>query len=440
MTIMTARKPTTTVVFNLKKTFLGLFLLSFVSTPTCLAQPDIDQAWFPQAPPLERTTNDPVEAANVDQLIDAVENAQPGQTILVQPGVYPMPRYIEITQDGVTLAGATGNRHDVIIDGSQSRHGELIGFRACKNVTVANLTIQNIQWNGFKINAEDNVQNLTIYNCVIHNIWQRGVKSVHVPEENRERIRPQNIRIQYCLFYNDHPKRFEDDPRDTPDNFNGNYIGGIDAMFPKEWTISDNVFIGIQGRTREGRGCVFLWHHAEDCIIERNIIIDCDIGIALGNSSGIGEDQSSVHATGMIVRNNFITRTPETGILADYTRDCVIAHNTIYDPNSPMQRLLRVVHDTPGLQAVNNLFIGPGLSIETDDPIHLDNNRLLPEAGFFVDAEAGNLHLRANAHPAINQAIQTDFIQRDIDGESRNLPFDLGADEFTQTNSVRGSL
>ncbi len=393
-------------------------------------------SWFPKAPALPFPEQNVVMVSNVNELMSAVENAQTGETIALQDGTYSLPRYIEISEDSVTLRSASGNRENVIIDGSQSRHGELIGFRSCDGVTVADLTIQNIQWNGFKINAEDNVQNLTLYNCVIHNIWQRGVKSVRVPEQNREDIRPKNVKIQYCLFYNDHPKRFEDDPKDTPENFDGNYIGGIDAMYPKQWTISDNVFLGIQGRTREGRGCVFLWHHAEDCVVERNIIIECDVGIALGNSSGIGENQSSVHGTNMIVRNNFITRTPESGILADYTQDCQIVNNTVFDPNNRMNRLLRIVHDNEGLFVANNLISSPGISVETDDAIQLKNNLIGDYRSYFQDVDNGNLHLLSNAERAIGQGIELESVQYDIDGESRVIPFDIGADELKMKNAV----
>ncbi len=200
---------------------------------------DILPSWLPKAPPLPPPTSKVISVSNVDQFFEAVDKVQPGETISLKDGTYFMPRYIEIRTDNVTLRSASGNRDAVIIDGSKSRHGELVGFRSCSGVTVADLTIQNIKWNGFKINSDHNVQNLTNYNCVIHNIWQRGVKSVRVPEKNREQTRPKGMRIRYCLFYNDHPKRYSDDLKDTPDTFQGNYIGGIDTMYAKGWIISD---------------------------------------------------------------------------------------------------------------------------------------------------------------------------------------------------------
>ena len=196
--------------------------------------------------------------------------------------------------DNVTLRSESGQRDNVVLDG-QGRLGELVGITGCSGVTIADLTVQNVKWNGIKLNSDRGVNRVTIYNCVIHNVWQRGIKGVMVPQEDRQRLRPSDCRVQYCLFYNDRPKRFEDDEADRPDNFGGNYIGGIDVMYAQRWTISDNVFVGIQGRTGEARGAIFLWVDARDCVVERNIVIDCDSGICLGNSSSRAGHAGALH-------------------------------------------------------------------------------------------------------------------------------------------------
>ncbi len=390
------------------------------------------QDWFPKAPPLSAPSGQVIHVKHVDELFSAADAVEPGGTILLADGHYKMPRYFELHTDNVTLRSASGKRENVVLDGIDSRHGELVGISRCSGVTIADLTIQNIQWNGFKINSNTNVQKVTIYNCIIHNIWQRGVKGVRVPEENRGEIRPKDCKIQYCLFYNDHTKRFEDDPRDTPDNFDGNYIGGIDVMYAKRWTISDNVFIGIQGRTREGRGCIFMWHHGEDCVLERNIIIDCDLGIAMGNSSGIGEGMSSVHCTNFIVKNNFITNTPETGILADYTKDCKIVNNTIHDPDNRLQRLIRLVHDNDGLVIINNLLSGPPIRVESSSRMDIRHNSIGDFTSSFADPAKGNLHLVRKYEDLIHQALPLPEVQVDIDKEARAKKPTLGADELAR--------
>lgn len=387
------------------------------------------KAWFPKAQLLPPPQDEVIRVANVEDLFEAVEHAKPGSTILIAEGFYSMPRYLDIHTDNLTLRGESGCRERVILDGTKSQHGELVGITRCSGVNIADLTIQNIKWNGFKINSNTNVQMVTIYNCIIHNIWQRGVKGVIVPKEDRENTRPNNCRVQYCLFYNDRAKRFSDDPADTPENFNGDYIGGIDAMYAKNWVISDNVFIGIQGRNRSARGAVFLWHDSQDCIIERNIIIDCDTGIAMGNSYRGSE--TTTHCSRFIVRNNFITRSPESGIVADYTRDCRIVHNTIHDPHNRLKRLIRLVHDNEGLFVANNLLSGPRIRNESPSQITFKQNLEVElMTAFFLDPNSGDLHLKERIPEVIGKGVTLADVTEDIDRQPRSQTPDIGADEF----------
>ena len=383
------------------------------------------QPWFPKAPPLSKPTGPVIPVSNVDELFRAAENVKPGGTILLADGHYMMPRYFAIKTDNVTMRSASGNREKVILDGAESRHGELVAITACSGVTIADLTIQNIRHNGFKINSDSNVQNVTIYNCIIHNIWQRGIKGVRVPAGIRP---PTDCRVQYCLFYNDRAKRFSDDPADTAQNFGGNYIGGMDIMHANRWTISDNVFIGIRGRTGEARGAVFLWHDSQDCLIERNVIVGCDSGICLGNSHR--GPKTTIHCRRCTVRNNFLTGCPENGILADYTEDCRIVHNTIHNPTSRLKRLIRLVHDNDGLLVANNLLSGPAMRIESQSRMRIRGNvtRDLSEA--FLDPKRGNLHLKVRALGVVDAAEPLPGVRADIDGQRRGMRADVGADEW----------
>ena len=401
------------------------------ASPPALLDPPV-QAWFPKAPVLPPAPSDSVRVSTVEELVEAIERAEPGGTILVADGHYLMPRYIEIRADRVTLRGASGHRERVILDGARSMHGELLGVRGCADVTIADLTIQNIRYNGFKINSETDVQRLTIRNCIVHNIWQRGVKGVKVPEGNRATVRPKGCRVQYCLFYNDRPKRLSDDPADIAQ---GNYIAGIDVMYAKDWIISDNVFVGIQGRTFEGRGAIFLWFDSQNCVIERNIIIDCDIGLQLGNSHRA--DNVQYHCVGCVARNNFITRAPEAGIVTVHTKDCRVLHNTIHDPQSRMNRLIRTVFTNDGLMVANNLLSGPGMSNESDSEIQFLGNLLQDTSPAFADPAHGDLHL-TRAVPGVADggvALRTPLTE-DIDGQHRDTRPDIGADELASGGDV----
>jgi hypothetical protein len=383
------------------------------------------QKWFPSAPALPQADGSAILVSDVQALIRAINQAQSGQTILIEDGHYMMPQYVRISADNVILRSASGQRERVIIDGAESRHRELLGISACSGVTIADLTIQNIQCNGFKINSETNVQNLTIYNCIIHNIWQRGVKGVKVPRENRDEIRPKNCRIQYCLFYNDRPKRLSDDPADIA---KGNYVAGIDVMFAKDWIISDNVFVGIQGRTFEGRGAVFIWHDSQDCVIERNIIIDCDVGLQLGNPHRPSEIE--YHCVRFIAMNNFITRAPEAGIVTVYTKDCKILNNTIHDPESKLQRLIRTVFTNDGLLIANNLLSGPGIRNESESNITFLNNLIKDVSDSFVDPVRGDLHFKSTLIEAVDKGLVLSEVVEDFDRQQRQAKPDIGADEL----------
>jgi len=138
--------------------------------------------------------------SSVVELFRAAATVQRGGTILVADGHYRMPRYLELRTDNVTLRGESGRRERVILDGIDSQHGELVGVTGCEGVTIADLTIQNVRWNGFKLNCDRGTTRVTIHHCAIHNVWQRGVKGPRVPREQLDRGRASDCRIQYCLF------------------------------------------------------------------------------------------------------------------------------------------------------------------------------------------------------------------------------------------------
>lgn len=391
------------------------------------AKAPIVRPWYPRAGPLPPPSGEVLEANDPETLHRAAGRVRRGGTILLADGIYPMTRTLVIATDGVTLRSRSGHRDRVILEGAGTL-GEMIAIRSSTGVTIADLTVRNVRWNGIKLDTDMYVQRVTIRNCILQNIWQRAIKGVKVPEKDRERTRPRDCRIEYCLFVNDRPKRYEDDPADTPSNFGGNYIGGIDVMFAAGWTIADNVFVGIHGRTGEARGAVFLWQDIRDCVVERNVVVDCDSGICLGNSSK--PDDIPVHCTGVIVRNNFVTRAHENGILADYTRNCTIVHNTVHDPESRLGRLIRIVHHNPGLVVADNLLDGPPPRIESSSRIELRDNYSGDLRKAFVAPAEGNLRLTAAATAAIDRATPRPDVPNDIDRNPRGPAPDLGAHEF----------
>ncbi len=352
--------------------------------------------WLPEAPPLPPPEGQVIEVETVEEFFEAVEAVEPGGTILLADGHYAMPRYIEIRTDDVTLRSASGDRDAVVLDGAESRHGELLGVTDCSGVTVADITFRNVTYNALKLNTNHDVQDVTVHNCVFHNVWQRGVKSVRAPETPSH-----NGVIRYCLFYNDRPKEFGDDPADTADTFDGDYVGAIDLMDAIGWRIHHNAFVGIEGRTGRGRGAVFIWHDSRDCVIEHNVIVDCDGGISLVNAHK--PDDVEWHCEGFVARENWITRAPMGAITAVYTRDSVIERNRIYDPDNRWGRSIRVVFDNPGLTIAENIIAGYPIGLEGEDEVTLERNAADADAGWFRDSEAGDLSLTEEGREAVSE-------------------------------------
>lgn len=407
------------------------FFLLILVPPAALAEVPWRE-WYPQAPPLPPARGEVIRVTNVAELFQAARDVAPGGTILMADGHYDMPRYFELRTDDVTLRSGSGRRDGVVLDGARSQHGELVGITGCRGVVIADLTIQNVKWNGFKINSNLRATHVTIRNCVIHNVWQRGVKGPAVDEQDRGTFWPTACRIEYCLFYNDRPKSYADDATDRADTFGGNYIGGIDAMHARQWVIADNVFVGIHGRTGEGRGVVFLWNESRDCVVERNIVIDCDCGICLGNH--YRHPGTRWHADGCVVRNNFVTRCGETGLLAAHTRDCRFVHNTVHDPESRLGRLIWALDENDGLLVAHNLLSGPGVLDTGSSEIVQQDNVARPDlAKVFVDPVAGNLRLTAEV-PRAPRLLE--LVTQDIDGQQRPPRPMTGAHEFSDAGGL----
>ena len=298
-------------------------------------------------------------------------------------------------------------------------------------MTIADLTIQNIRFNGFKINCDRKAHRVTIYNCVVHNIWQRGVKGPATKEPDAEELSPRDCRVQYCLFYNDRPKQFSDDPTDTAGSFSGNYVGGIDAMQARGWTISDNVFWGIRGRTGEARGAVFLWMDARDCMVERNVIVNCDTGICLGNShrSPLPDPLHGLHRAQQL-RRSVRRRTASWPTTPRTARSCT-TRSTV--PTAACSGSSGWSTTMTACLVANNLLSGPPMRIETQSKVQMRGNVVQKDlAASFVDAAAGNLHLKA-AVPGVSGAAELlPDVPEDFDRQRRGKQTDAGADQLAK--------
>ncbi len=81
---------------------------------------------------------------------NAVDAAEPGDLVLVQPGVYR--EQVNVTTPSITIRGT--DRQDVVVDGEFTRPNA-INVAAADGVVVENLTVRNATVNGLFFNALD---------------------------------------------------------------------------------------------------------------------------------------------------------------------------------------------------------------------------------------------------------------------------------------------
>ncbi len=379
-----------------------------------------------KAPPLPEPAGKVVRVDDAAALARAIAEADDDSTILIAPGTYHAgDMELRKGAKNVTIRGAGGDREKVVIDCRDEFIRGII-LRGAHNVTIADLTIRNTRYGVFFFGDSD-IQHLTVRNVVFHNIWTRGIKGTHpfrigdssrnlYTREQAEKIRPRNGRVEYCLFTNDHKKRNRDD------GFNGDYVSGMDMMMLKDWTIADNVFVGIRGANGIGRGAIFIWVESENVVAERNVIVNCDRGICFGNPSSVPP-----HMTGGIARNNFIVGGASQALEFHQAVDTAAYNNTLYASDFDNIWHVNITTGCKGVKFYNNLVHGK--TRFQKDGIDQKSNIVGDLTGWFVDPSIGDLHLTDKAADAIDKAVPLDEVDEDFDGQKRGPKPDIGADE-----------
>ena len=382
--------------------------------------------WFPKAPPLPPPRGEVIRVATVDELLAAVDRVGPGGTILLADGHYQLPRVIVLDhKKDIALRSASGDPTKVIVSGkgweSQAKGDDLLHIGRCEGVTVADLTFTDCRSYGIKVEAENAPKDVHIYNCHFRDIGVRAIKGSAGQDPNTHAVKGS---VRYCSFENTRVP-----PADWL--FGGDYIAAIDMMALEDWTFSDNVFRNIKGRHGGGRAAIFLWVRSRGVVVERNLILNCDRGVAFGNpgqSTANLAGERLAYVTDGVIRNNFITGGPDCGIELWYAERIKVLHNTIWRPEQNWSRGIRIGTGTAQTDVVNNLVHGE-IRLEGGEA-QVRQNLAGRLDGYFVDPASGNLALTPAANRAIDQGVPLPEVADDIRRRPRSNHPDLGAWEL----------
>ncbi|MCC7377235.1 MAG: right-handed parallel beta-helix repeat-containing protein [Verrucomicrobiales bacterium] len=356
------------------------------------------------------------------ELYAAAETATPGTTVLLADGEYRLTRPLVLDQlERITLRSASGDPGKVILRGkgwdSRDPHDDLIHISRSASITLADLTFTDCHSYAVKVEAEHGPQDIQIYHCHFRDIGTRAIKGSAGQDPQ---VRAKGGSVRHCEFLNT-----KIPPRDWQSD--GDYIAAIDMMALDDWAFSDNLFRDIRGHNGGGRAAIFLWVRTRNVVIERNLIINCDRGIALGNpglSTANLPGERTVYVSGAVVRNNMIAGGPDCGIELWHAEDLKILNNSIWRPEQNWARGIRVGAGTTNALVANNLVHGE-IHLESGHA-RLQNNLTGRIQDLWLAPAAGNLAL-IPASRATNQGTTFPEITDDIRRHHRHAPPDLGA-------------
>lgn len=393
------------------------------------------------SPPAAAQTTRTVSNAN--ELDNAWRSAQPGDTIELRPGTYNLVFPVILRQPGLTLRGSTGDADDVIlVGGGMNTRGIDEGVIVeADDVTVQDITISEFYYNGIHVRAESDADRTWIHDVKTLNIGERHIKGSRIAD-------PAKVSDDLVI---ERVRMTQNKPRQGHADTSPNYIGGIDMMALRNPIIRDTLAEGIVGSQQGGNAAIFLWNGIQNALIERNVIVGCAKGIALGNPY-LPDDPTMLtypwHAAGGLIRNNFILRGVWTtgnniSIELANTRDVKVFHNTIYSENASYFRAVSISDSEPSRGTTSNVSLAHNIVrggfftstfsggwSSTGDIF--DNTGTTVTPAWFANPSVADFHLTANAAAAIDRAAALAEVTEDIDGtlRPRGAAPDIGADEF----------
>lgn len=356
------------------------------------------------------------------ELQSEIANSDGNETICLADNTYQIAN-LWLWDSNVTLRSASGNRDAVIIDGNYTQSQSIFNIRAAY-ITIADMTIQKAWYHPIHIAGGGD-------NALLHNLHIIDGRQQLIKVNTNGQLRNDYGTLQCSTLEMTDSGRQMILNNPTPNH--PCYLNGFDVINGSGWIIRDNLIEGMYcqlGSDMAGPA-ILAWGGSENTVVERNKVIDSDMGIFLG--------LSSPHYGG-VVRNNFVKghAGSDVGIAAWHAPNAKIVNNTVYSPGGWAYSIEARFSDSTDVLIQNNL---------TDETIYHDrqgasstlvsNYQYSNASNIFVYPEDGDLHLKTGNLTGITDAgtnhnDRADDIDQEVivDGQP-----DIGADEQACTPS-----
>ncbi len=365
---------------------------------------------------LAGTAQAAVVVSSVAELVNAVEQAaQGGDTeILVADGTYTLDSAIWVEANGLTVRSQSGDREAVILQG-QGMTGDVthIFNVAGTDFTVRDMTLRLVA--NHAVQLQPSATGARLYNLVIEDTGEQMIKGSW--DSNNPEVAADNGQVEGCLF------------RYTAGVGPQYYIGGIDVHRARNWVVRSNTFMYIRSPEEDlAEFAIHFWSNAENTLVERNTIINCDrgIGFGLGDRGHLGG----------IIRNNMIYHDDsegnnDVGIGLESAQDTQVYNNTIYLAHDYPNAIEYRYTSTTGVYIANNLT-NRAITARDGASGTETTNITSAQDDWFRDLDQGDLHLAYAVSGVVDSALAIEGLVDDHDGQSRpqGSGYDIGADEY----------
>lgn len=415
----------------IRKIFLPILLLCLLAiNPQVSANAGATSLF---APPLPAPSGNIINVATESQLQFAIDNLHSGDTIVLASGHYKLTKTLSISENNITVRGATDNCDDVVISGlgmENKNYGKVRNgiWTDAANLKIFNLTIRDIYFHLVQFDPKADSPHL--YNLKLYNSGEQFIKA----SSGGFGVGVDYGVVEYTIM------EYTEGVPNTDHGGGTGYTNGVDVHGGKNWVIRNNVFKNFHTPDNADHlwnPAILMWNGATGTVSEGNIFINVDRAIAYGLV-----DRDKDHSGG-VIRNNMIYYSPGLyGLLRKFGSDGAIIiwdspgthtyHNTVLTNGNLNKSIEYRFGDTRGGTVKNNLVDAP-ISTRSGATFLAEGNMLTAAMSMFVDPEVGNLHLKKSVLPTINQVDTVIDALVDIDGQSRSLGSkgEVGADEIS---------
>ena len=399
-----------------------LFFAVAATLPICSSSAVAQEDSFCSPLPAPDSNAPKITVSSNSELSNAVNNAASGTTIFISPGTYNVA--LNVRTNGLVLRSTTGNRDDVVLDGSYSI-GSPISVRGADDVTIAGITVKRAHYH--LIHVSGSALRTKIYNVKFLDSRQQFVKI----NENGGTPHDGEIACSYFELTDAGRNHIHSNP--TPGFLC--YTGGIDTHKADGWHVRDNRFRNIyctNGGLSEH--CVHFWNDASNTVVERNVMINCARGVGFGLGS-------KGHSGGQIINNFICADIPgspghDVGISLESAANAFVAHNSILASSGGWNVSIDQRFSSTSGTIINNLYTSR--LTNRNGANATSQNNISVSADLFIDGASCDLRLKREAADfsnVVDKGINAG-VARDIDGELRDSPPDVGADEFSEDQST----